>query len=668
MDPAEISAANDSKYVDVYNTGHVALNVLPNDSFDNGPATTGNVDIYLDDDDGSGNLHLNESTGDVSVDSGTSPGTYWLEYYICAQAEENCSDGAANDGKPAKVTITVGDPLVVASNDSGSVASGELGGVAVANVLANDSFDGGPASLTDLTLNEIDGASQLTLNVSTGSVSVAPQTPYGDHHLDYEICFEHKGGSTCSSAEVDVFVDGTEIEADPDSASAYPNSAAVVNVLGNDSYDGSPATPGSVTLSVVGSTNGLTFDTSTGSISVPTGTAAGSHVVNYEICSKVQAWNCSTSFANINVLQDRAPLAVDDTAQTPFGSPVTVHVLQNDSDPDGDTISVNSPSPAAAHGTVSCTASDCTYTPAAGFTGSDSFVYTISDGQGHTVPAAVYVTVGAQPQANLSLSMIAPRSVPAGSTALFTLNVHNGGPDAASGVVVTDTLPDGLTLDPGSVTVSGAAGASCTVTGTTITCTAPTLPAGQTLTITFSARVLSAAAVLLDQAAVTSSTSDPVATDNVSAASLSVTAVPAQKLAPAKTTLSLKNTALIPGGGKAKLHPGQVFSYRVVVTNTGKHAASNVRVCEQQSRSLVYLSAKGAKFSKSNVCWKIATLAAGKSRTFTVKMRVDNTAPQGVIRSTAVASAANANRSARSVASSSVAGTAGAGRAGGVTG
>jgi len=126
VDPAEISAANDSKYVDVYNTGHVALNVLPNDSFDNGPATTGNVDIYLDDDDGSGNLHLNESTGDVSVDSGTSPGTYWLEYYICAQAEENCSDGAANDGKPAKVTITVGDPLVVASNDSGSVASGEL--------------------------------------------------------------------------------------------------------------------------------------------------------------------------------------------------------------------------------------------------------------------------------------------------------------------------------------------------------------------------------------------------------------------------------------------------------------------------------------------------------------------------------------------------------------
>ena len=69
-------------------------------------------------------------------------------------------------------------------------------------------------------------------------------------------------------------------------------------------------------------------------------------------------------------------------------------MLANDTDVDGDTLTVTTLTPTAAHGTVSCTAAGvCTYTPNADYDGSDSFTYEISDGHGGTDTATVSVTV-----------------------------------------------------------------------------------------------------------------------------------------------------------------------------------------------------------------------------------------------------------------------------------
>jgi len=74
---------------------------------------------------------------------------------------------------------------------------------------------------------------------------------------------------------------------------------------------------------------------------------------------------------------------------------VTVTVLANDSDPDGGTLSVTSVT-TPAHGTATINAATTvTYTPAASYSGPDSFGYSISDGQGGTASATVSVTVGA---------------------------------------------------------------------------------------------------------------------------------------------------------------------------------------------------------------------------------------------------------------------------------
>ncbi len=89
---------------------------------------------------------------------------------------------------------------------------------------------------------------------------------------------------------------------------------------------------------------------------------------------------------------NQPPVAVDDAVTTTAGNPVTIAVLANDSDPDGDTLAVSSFTQGA-HGTVTFAGDVATYTPEAGFTGMDTFTYTLSDGHGGTDTATVKVTV-----------------------------------------------------------------------------------------------------------------------------------------------------------------------------------------------------------------------------------------------------------------------------------
>ncbi len=88
-----------------------------------------------------------------------------------------------------------------------------------------------------------------------------------------------------------------------------------------------------------------------------------------------------------------APVANNDTATTNQDTAVVIsNVLANDSDADGDTLSVTG-NGNASNGTVVRNGNSFTYTPNAGYTGSDSFTYTISDGNGGTSTATVNVTV-----------------------------------------------------------------------------------------------------------------------------------------------------------------------------------------------------------------------------------------------------------------------------------
>lgn len=92
--------------------------------------------------------------------------------------------------------------------------------------------------------------------------------------------------------------------------------------------------------------------------------------------------------------QGDAPVAVDDTATVAEDSEVSVAVLSNDSDADGDTLTIESFTQGT-NGSVVISGSNLVYTPSANFNGSDSFTYTINDGTGLTDTATVSVTVTA---------------------------------------------------------------------------------------------------------------------------------------------------------------------------------------------------------------------------------------------------------------------------------
>lgn len=89
-----------------------------------------------------------------------------------------------------------------------------------------------------------------------------------------------------------------------------------------------------------------------------------------------------------------APEALADSAATQTGTPVRINVLANDTDVDGDPLTVTITS-MPSNGAVSCSGGLCTYTPGPGFVGSDRFTYTASDGKGGTSMAAVSVQVTA---------------------------------------------------------------------------------------------------------------------------------------------------------------------------------------------------------------------------------------------------------------------------------
>ncbi len=88
-----------------------------------------------------------------------------------------------------------------------------------------------------------------------------------------------------------------------------------------------------------------------------------------------------------------APIAVNDTASTIKKVPIIINLLTNDTDADGDALSVTSATNGSNRIVVLNGDSSVTYTPRPGFSGNDLFTYNISDGNGGSDTATVSVTI-----------------------------------------------------------------------------------------------------------------------------------------------------------------------------------------------------------------------------------------------------------------------------------
>jgi large repetitive protein len=253
---------------------------------------------------------LDPTTGKVSVPAGTPAGTYTIDYQICEVLNPTNCDIAS-------ITVGVDAAPIVATDDNAASQSGVAGNPSVLNVLTNDTLNNvGPASLTKVALTIVTPSTNpgISLDPTTGVVSVAAGTPSGTYTITYQIC-ELLNPTNCSTATVTVPVDVAAIVADNDSVSGVnglTGGTNVVDALLGDTLNGVQATVGaggtvtmSVTTPATPATAGApvpTLDPTTGKVSVPAGTPAGTYTIDYQICEVLNPTNCDIASITVGVV------------------------------------------------------------------------------------------------------------------------------------------------------------------------------------------------------------------------------------------------------------------------------------------------------------------------------------------------------------------------------
>ncbi len=131
------------------------------------------------------------------------------------------------------------------------------------------------------------------------------------------------------------------------------------------------------------------------------------------------------AFAGRNI--NTAPVARDDVADVVEGGTVTIDARLNDSDADGDNLTLLLRDPPA-FGTVRIAEGRFVYTPLTGYRGPDSFTYVVSDGTATSQPATVAITVLAR-QNRPPVALDDRASVQAGAVVDIAVLANDSDPD-----------------------------------------------------------------------------------------------------------------------------------------------------------------------------------------------------------------------------------------------
>ena len=233
---------------------------------------------------------------------------------------------------------------------------------------------------------------------TTAAVIISDDDPTTLRNIVTVTAEDDLGFEVTATASFDLHVNHRPDAVD-DSATTDEDAPVVIDVLSNDTdVDGD-------TLSVVSVSDpahGSATINEDGTVTyTPDPDFNGVDTFTYTITDGNGGSDTATVTVTVRPVND-GPDAVDDSATTDEDTSVTIPVLANDTDPDGDTLSVVSVSDPA-HGSVTVNPDGTvTYTPDPDFNGVDTFTYTITDGNGGSDTATVTVTVRAGPVTSIS--------------------------------------------------------------------------------------------------------------------------------------------------------------------------------------------------------------------------------------------------------------------------
>ncbi len=188
--------------------------------------------------------------------------------------------------------------------------------------------------------------------------------------------------------------------------------------------------------------------------------------------------------------------------------------------------------------------------------------------------ASFTVTVG--PSADVGVSAgVFPGTVVAGSNAVYVATVYNNGPNTASSVTFTQTIPGGTGLNAETY-VSNSVGAGVVVTNGTITWNIGTMANGaqRTITNTLKTPVIASGGNPLNMASTFSVYSQPgdANTNNNVVIVSNIVAVPAVKIVPATATLVSQSGPTLNGA----INPGEQVGVNFYLQNAGNIPTTNL--------------------------------------------------------------------------------------------
>ncbi|MGI2922051.1 tandem-95 repeat protein [Vibrio diabolicus] len=300
--------------------------------------------------------------------------------------------------KDLTISASVSDGVSPTANDSDSLIVNRVNDApTIDNVIADqvlaEDFDAYTIDLneafkdSDSSLEfSVSGNNNIQISIVNG---VATITPTADWNGKETITFTAKDPSGESVSQTVNFTVAQVVDIEADSADVVEDTPTIINVLGNDTFEGTDKV---VSLDADnGPKNGTVIVNNNGTVTyTPDDNYVGKDTFTYVVTSGGVS-EFTTVEVNVTPVND-APVAKDDIATTQEDTVVTIDVLPNDTDVDGDKLSIESASVPKEQGTVEVVNGKLVFTPAENFNGDAEITYTITDGV-LTDQAKVIVTV-----------------------------------------------------------------------------------------------------------------------------------------------------------------------------------------------------------------------------------------------------------------------------------
>ncbi len=352
----------------------------------------GSLDVSLDDSDVDGDV-LTYTVPATTAQGGTLTNVDGVVTYTPAP-DFNGTDSfsyTVTDGSSPPVSAAVSvvvfavNDVPVAGDDS-LVTSEDLAGTV--DVSANDSDVDGDTLTYVVPATTAQGG---TLTHTAGIVEYTPPANYvGTDGFTYTVT---DGNSAPVSATVAITVDPVNDVpiAGDDVIVTNEDSAATLDLGANDSDpDLDPLTWSIPTTTAQGGTvttvgSSVTY--------TPAPEYSGADSFTYTVTDGNSAPVSAAVTITVNPVDD-PPSALNDTGVTLENTPTTIDIGANDSDQEGAALTWTVPATTAQGGTLTEAGGVVTYTPANGFTGNDSFAYSVTDSTTAPVTATVSITVG----------------------------------------------------------------------------------------------------------------------------------------------------------------------------------------------------------------------------------------------------------------------------------